>query len=167
MDDSSDAVTYQALLRDLRDPVFRYLIGMMRDRQDAEDLLQEVFFSAWRHLDQLRSTSGARSWVFAIAVNAVRSHGRRERLRRWVRLGRPSVGNDAYEPPSADTLAVRVALGKLTYTERQVLVLVGSCGLSAAETADVLGVSAEAAHKRWQRARARFITLMEGMGADR
>lgn len=167
MDDSADTATYHALLRDLRDPVFRYLLRMTRDRQDAEDLLQEVFFSAWRHLDQLRSASGARSWVFAIAVNAVRSHGRRERLRPWARLGQRRRSDEADEPPSSASLAVRAALGQSSESDRNVLVLVGTCGLSAAETAEILGISADAVHKRWQRARNRFISTVETMRIER
>ncbi len=63
-------------------------------------------------------------------------------------------------------MAVRAALGRLTCGERQVLVLIGTCGLSAAETAEVLGMSADAVHKRWQRARARFIAMAERMKVE-
>lgn len=153
---------YQSILNDLRDPVFGYLVRMTESREDAEDLLQEVFFAVWRHMGELKRPESARSWVFAIAVNAVTDYHRRRRILRWIPLTRNDRAREADEPPSASEIAVRQAIERVPLADRQILVLVGACQLSAPAVAEILGTSPAAVHKRWQRARDRFVQAMPG-----
>ena len=49
--------------------VYRFLLGMTRCREDAEDLLQETFIKAMRAKSELRDLSKMRSWLLTIARN--------------------------------------------------------------------------------------------------
>jgi len=53
----------------LRDRLLRYVIGLGLPVQDGEDVVQEVFLSLFRHLQQGRSRSNLRAWTFRVAHN--------------------------------------------------------------------------------------------------
>lgn len=66
------------LFRRHRDPLYRYLAGLTRNREFAEDLLQETFIRLWRQGSRLPDPIHM-SYVYRIAVNLVRDHARRTR----------------------------------------------------------------------------------------
>lgn len=55
--------------RQYRDDVYRYLLGLARDPNLAEDLLSETFLEALRALPAFRGESTAKTWLFGIARN--------------------------------------------------------------------------------------------------
>jgi RNA polymerase sigma-70 factor (ECF subfamily) len=63
------------------DAVYRYVRARLAPRHDqVEDLVQEVFLSAWESLSQYRGTGSLEAWVMGIARHKVENHYR-ERLR--------------------------------------------------------------------------------------
>lgn len=59
---------------------------------EVDDLVQEVFFAAFKQRDQLRDAHAAKSWLAVIAVRTARHRLRRRRLREFV-------GLDTFKPP--------------------------------------------------------------------
>ncbi len=66
------------LFRRHRDPIYRYLYGLTKQRELAEDLLQDTFFRLWRQGERLPQDTRI-AYVYRIAVNLVRDHVRRVR----------------------------------------------------------------------------------------
>ena len=67
------------LFDELRDRLLRYVVSLGLPVQDGEDIVQEVFLSLFRHLQQGRSRSNLRAWTFRVAHNQAlkrRSHTR-------------------------------------------------------------------------------------------
>ncbi|MCL4508667.1 MAG: RNA polymerase sigma factor [Chloroflexi bacterium] len=64
--------------------LLRYLIGMLRDPQLAEDLCQETFASAYRTVQALEHEEQLLPWLYRIATNKAISSLRRRRLIRWI-----------------------------------------------------------------------------------
>ena len=64
--------------------LLRFLTGMLGDRQSAADLVQIVFTKLVETIDQLEHND-LRAWLFKVAVNEARSHGRR------VSIGKKSI----------------------------------------------------------------------------
>lgn len=52
-----------------RDRLLRYIVSFGLPVQDAEDVVQEVFLALYRHLQQERSRSNLRAWIFRVAHN--------------------------------------------------------------------------------------------------
>lgn len=77
------------------------LVALTSDPAAAEDLVQEVFMTAWRGLERFEGDDAgasprARAWLLGIATNLGRN-ARRRRIRRWLRtLRRPAL------PPAPD-----------------------------------------------------------------
>ena len=70
-------VRYEALVKALHSDLYRYGYWLTRDKQVAEDLVQETFLRAWRALDSLKDEKAAKSWLITIL--------RRENARRFER----------------------------------------------------------------------------------
>ncbi|ADH99083.1 RNA polymerase sigma factor [Salisediminibacterium selenitireducens] len=56
--------------------VFNYVIAQTQNRQDAEELIQDIFYKVARNLDTFQRDSGFKTWVFAIARNTVLDYHR-------------------------------------------------------------------------------------------
>src|SRR5713101_5780639 len=61
--------------------VRRRIWSMVRNTNDAEDLLQEVFLKVWCRLSTFRSESTFRTWIIRVATNEVLQSYRREQRR--------------------------------------------------------------------------------------
>ena len=60
-------VDFDALAREHKDAVYRQMIRVCGNREDAEDVLIEALLKAYRHLDQLRESAAFRAWLAQIA----------------------------------------------------------------------------------------------------
>ena len=77
---SDDA--FQELVRMHQVQVHAFLGRFIRDLEAVDDLAQETFLSAYRHMGSFRGESSFRTWLFGIARNAALMHLRSERSRR-------------------------------------------------------------------------------------
>jgi len=135
---------WSALYKDLVGPVKGYFIA--RGASEAEDLTSETFLQVARDIGSFQGEEQAfRSWVFVIAhrrlVDSWRVAGRRPRSSALVEEVHEVPAGDTEEEAlsrlaTADVLA---AFEKLTEDQRAVLALRIIGGLSAEETAEVLG----------------------------
>ena len=139
------------------DRLHDYCVGMLRDRDDAADCVQDAFCTAATRLNQLRDADKLRPWLYAIARN--------EALRRLRDRRRETVSDDLPETvsqePGPDTLAARTELadlisdaaGGLSDRDRSILELTYRHGLDGPDLAEALGVSPVNATKMVQRLR--------------
>lgn len=82
--DAVDEVELTRLYEAHRVEVFAFLIRMCRDREAAEDLLQETFIRLIREARAGRMPDEVRPWLYRVAANAAISRGRRGAA--WTRL---------------------------------------------------------------------------------
>lgn len=139
--------------------VFAFLLSLTRDRALAEDLTQDTFVKATRSLRGFRG-GDARAWLFTIARSVFIDHTRRRRPTPVDLEDRhPAVaGPDVEERHVIDRV-----LASLPDRQRMALLLVDQGGLSYAEMADAVGISADAAKGLLHRARRNFRTAYEEM----
>lgn len=160
---------FEALFRDLRQPVLNYLFRLLGDAEQAEDVSQESFVKIYRALPGLPADANARAWVYRIATNAAYDVLRRRRLIRWLPLLRQADEDDGYErrevglPEAANEMAqleqhldVQAALNRLPTDLRTPLLLYSYQGLNTAEIAEIMQISRSAVKMRLQRARQLF-----------
>jgi RNA polymerase sigma-70 factor, ECF subfamily len=147
--------------------VYHLALKMLRDEQDAEDVLQETFINVYRHLDTFRGDSEFSTWVYRIATNASLMKIRSRRP--MSSLDEPTDDTDSDSPPrdlmdwsftpeealmNGETRSqMDKALTTLPETLRSVFVLRDIEGLSVEETARVLDISIPNVKTRLHRAR--------------
>src|SRR3954471_6978661 len=130
------------------DEIFRFLARRIGP-DVAEDATAETFLTAFRKRDRYdASRPDARPWLYGIATNTIRAHGRGER--RYQRAMARLADDPAVEP-FEDGAARRVVahqlrkrligvLDRLSPAERDVLLLIAWADLTYEETAEALGV---------------------------
>ncbi len=105
-----DRAAFGRLVARHQDALFGGISRMVRRREDAEDLAQEVFVKAFRNIARFQGRSSFYTWLFSIASNAVISHRRKMSARRrsdHVSLSEPGENKgqrdltDPGDPPEA------------------------------------------------------------------
>lgn len=77
---------FEGVVREQQSRVFRTLLGMLRDRDAAETLMQETFLRAYQHRDKFRGEASVGTWILRIAINLGRDHMRNQRMKFWRQL---------------------------------------------------------------------------------
>jgi RNA polymerase sigma-70 factor, ECF subfamily len=150
------------LYNEFHQPIFGYLFRLLRDRERAEDAVQEAFVKAYRALPRLDGDANYRAWLYRIATNTAYDRLRRQRLLSWLPLlddgDDPALHYDHID--GCDTsIQVQEALNRLPVRYRAPLLLYGVYGLSTAEIARVLGITRSGVKMRLARARRMFIEV--------
>lgn len=171
--ESNDPETFGSLVWESRVDLYAYLAR--RAPEAAEDLLSEVWVSAYRSQDTFDPARGSvRVWLFGIARNVLNRHlGQRAKDDRpWRWRQRESDGDswhlvDARLDAAAVAPALREALRDLAPEERELLLLVAWENLMPTEAAAVLSIPPGTARSRLHRARLKVIeSLRERFGPN-
>lgn len=83
---AGDGAAFAALVNRHRPPLLEMACRILGQREEAEDVLQEVFMSVHAHLNRFRGESKLSTWIYTIALNRVRNQIRRRGKRRMVPL---------------------------------------------------------------------------------
>jgi RNA polymerase sigma-70 factor, ECF subfamily len=155
---NGDGSAFAELIRPQYPAAFRVAYGLLQDAGEAEDVVQEAAFAAWKKLGNVREGSPLRPWFLAIVANRCRAVAK---SRRWSIV---RVDPREEEAPSTDIAAgvdLRVALGRLGHDDRLILVLRFYLDMPYEEVAGLLGVSTKAARTRVERAVHRMRPLLQ------
>ena len=161
---------FAEIVRRHRGSVYRVALANVGDAEDALDLVQETFVSAYRALRRYDATRPMRAWLAAIAINKCRDWARRRTVRRLFSCALPAeaaetvaderVGHDTEVEDRDELRRLRAAIAELPATLREPLVLRTIEGLSQAETASVLGITEKAVETRLRRARGKLTSML-------
>ena len=155
----------QVVLAELYPRIFRYVVSLVRDAAEAEDLTQETFLRAYRRHDSLRAPEATVSWLYSIAT-----HVCLDRLRERARHapGEAWLDPETVSPPDPAPAAglrleqddmsacVQGYVGELSDSYRAVLLLHDVHGLTCPQIAALLGDSPGSVKIRLHRARRRL-----------
>lgn len=59
--------------------IYNKILGMVKNREDAEDIAQDVFLTVYKNLKKFRNDSGIYTWVYRIAINKTYDFFRRKK----------------------------------------------------------------------------------------
>jgi RNA polymerase sigma-70 factor (ECF subfamily) len=162
-----DADAFGSLFERHAPAIFRYLYAHMDNREDAEDLTEEVFLRVWRSLSNYREQgSPFVAYLFRVARNALIDFYRRsQHAKNQISLEDGMFSEDGADPGDVvlnkiDNQEVRNLLSQLREEYRTVLVLRFLGDLSPDETAQVMGKSAGAVRVLQHRALAALRKLL-------
>jgi len=145
-----DEEAFSRLLAPAIQPGFRLAVGMLQDRAEAEDVVQEAVLKAWRRLGTFRADAEFTSWFLGIVANQCRT----VRRGRWWAVIRhsepPSPPADAGTAPADHDL--RRALLRLDADRRLIVVLHYYLDMGLEDVAAVVGAPVGTIKSRLHRA---------------
>lgn len=144
----------------------RYASAMLRDRDVADDLVQDCLERVIGHWGSRRREEDTRQWVFAIAHNLIVNKLRQD-ARRGLHIDIAEVDESALAAPAAQEHRVRhgellKALAALPEDQRSVVLLVTVEDLTYAETAKLLNIPIGTVMSRLSRGRERLQRALDG-----
>src|SRR5712692_1150885 len=172
-----DAAAYEEVLRTHQQRVFAVVGGILRRREDVEDVAQQVFIKAYFSLRRFDLRSAFGTWLYKIAVNECWDYLRKKRVRRLVYeadLGEEQIrqlesiadrpGGALRLPEDAGRRAeqrdlLERLLGELDEQDRLMLIMKEVEGFSVEEIGEVLELNVNTVKVRLFRARRRLVEI--------
>jgi RNA polymerase sigma-70 factor, ECF subfamily len=154
--------------------LYALIRGIVRDTGEADDLVQEAFYRAYRYLDRFDTERSFRPWIFKIGANLSFRYLRQHRRRSWISIEAedPQTGltlGDRLRSPGAEEAGPRLlehrrlseAMDRLPPLYRSILVLRAVHGLHYEEIAETLAIPVGTVMSRLSRARGALRELLE------
>ena len=148
--------------------IFNYLLRIVRDKDAAEDLLQEVYLAVWNGAKNFRKEASVKTWMYQIAHNQAVSWLRKNR--QSVEVGEQIVGmlksdTEQLLIDSWDRQQVSLALNQLSPNHRAVIELAFYHELSYSEIAAVIGCPLGTVKSRMSYAKRYLDKIMKQLGS--
>lgn len=151
---------FEQLMRRYQEQIFRISRSIVKNSQDAEDIVQDTFLQAYLKLDQLRQPDGFFSWLQKIAVNLSKNHKSRS-LPEGIAFEELTEEHQMLTTPEEIILrkelieAILKSIEMLPMKDREV-VKAHMDGLSHRVISDNFGISYQASMSRLSHARKRL-----------
>ena len=141
-----DQNAFAQIYEEYFDRIYRYIAVRLGDRTEAEDLTEQVFLNTLESIGSFKwKGTPFSAWLFRIAHNQVVDYHRKMSKRQNLPLD-DAIVDGGMDTASAAELnlkmgELKIAIGKLTDLQRQVVLLRFTSGLSITETAKSMGKS--------------------------
>jgi RNA polymerase sigma-70 factor (ECF subfamily) len=174
---AGNTALFELLMRRYNERIYRAARSIVRDEQEAEDIMQQAYVNAFTHLRQFNGSAQFSTWLTRIAINEalarVRRRGRYEALDDDLSNVEPFMSTNPVQNPERQAFVGELrgllewAIDTLPDGMREVFVLRDVEGLSTAEVAESLEVSEDVVKTRLSRGRAALRrALLERTGAS-
>ena len=158
-----NADAFEPLVRRYQNAAFAVAMGFLRDRTDAEDVVQDAFVAAYCKLSQLKDPAVFGSWLHRIVINRCKEWSRRKKASHLVRVD-PNAEHIRDEYPLAaqnhqdyiESLELWDEVERLPEHYRQVVNLYYYTGFSLKEIAAFLDIPESTARGRLYQSRIRL-----------
>lgn len=168
-----NTAAFGVLVRRYQERLYNSVYRLLDNAEDARDVVQEAFLSAYQSLDSFKGDARFFTWLYRIAVNTAISLKRKQRAMVRIETGRDSEPTLEPHDPSAESRPghaleqaeqgrhVREALARLSPEHRAVLVMKDMEGQKYETMAEVLQVPIGTIRSRLHRARLELRELLE------
>jgi RNA polymerase sigma-70 factor (ECF subfamily) len=177
-----DKEKFRMLVEKYQQMIFRTCIGFLHNKDDADDLTQEIFIQAYQFLTQFKGDSAFSTWLYRIAVNASLNKIRKSPLKLIFQRFENITGNknemEIYSPvpveETPESILIRQehidwvqrALDNLPENQRTAIVLSKYDDLSQKEIAEIMNTTEGAVEALLQRAKRRLREKLSAQGKN-
>ncbi len=155
---SGDLTAWENIMQEQQEAIFRLAYLLLGDAGDADDVAQEVFIRAFRHLESFDSSRALRPWLLGITANLARNRRRSVgryiyHLARMARLTPPDVIDPEQETTRrAEANLLWKAVHRLSDDDQEIIYLRYFMEYSVDEVAETLNIAAGTVKSRLSRA---------------
>ena len=145
----------------------RLALALGVNREQVDDILQEVFHAAWKYPSGFAADIDLRRWLFRVTINECNKvHRKASRWRRaWTEVvRRATLDLNSHESRSELQAAVRDALDKLPHRQRAILILRYFEGYDSKEIGNILEVPDSTVRSQLRAARAALAGQLRQLG---
>ncbi|MDR0750815.1 MAG: RNA polymerase sigma factor [Tannerellaceae bacterium] len=164
-----DTTAYTCILDKYSRQIYSLAFKVVRNKEDAEELAQDVFLKVFKHLNGFKGDSSFSTWIYRIAYNTVISYTRKKK-QEWLAIDEAMIANVA-EEEAANALGqtdsdrqmelLDKALAQLPPGERAMILFFYTEGKSIDEIASITALSVSNVKTKLHRIRKKLFVLMK------
>lgn len=161
---NAEARAFDELIAQYQPAIASLASRLLGWRADVDDVVQDVFFAAYRSVKRFRGDCSIQTWLMRLTLNQCRSRQRRRLLSlRWLRQQAAPLQVQPSLAMEQDEISdqVRLAMQKLRPADREILVLYYLEDRSGLEISELFQTSPAAVDVRLHRARAKLKEYMQ------
>ncbi len=149
--------------------IYGFTRKLLEDPELAKDVLQTVFLRLYEDAGRIHNPSHLKTWLFAVARNECLTQRRKSSRNLPLEGDEPIVSDGAHDALERDErhALIRVAIGRLTPEQREVVVLREYEDLSYREIAEIIGVAESVVKSRLFEARRKLFDLLKNVFQER
>jgi RNA polymerase sigma-70 factor (ECF subfamily) len=167
-----DTAAFAELYRRYSRRIYHTIYRLLRNRDDADDVLQNTFLNAWRSITCFKGDSEFFTWLYRIATNLAISHQRRRGSKKEKPIPEDDGSGNIYDPPAPashpgenlesqeDITELRRAMQKLSEDHRIIICMKDIQEMSYEEIAQALDIPIGTVRSRLHRARLELAQLL-------
>lgn len=155
------------LLVDHHDMIYRLCYAYIYNKEDIEDLFQEITINIWKSLDQFRGDSRMSTWIYRVAVNTALLYNKKDKKRRSVIINQETQSSniliddaDEYLEKEQNIQQLRKAMNHLDKQDRLIISLVLE-GIKYDEIAEIMGMTSNYVGVKINRIKTRLFKLLK------
>ncbi|MGA2125871.1 MAG: sigma-70 family RNA polymerase sigma factor [Xanthobacteraceae bacterium] len=168
---AGDRLAMQVLVVRHHVRMFRFVLGLVKDRTVAEDLIGDVFLDVWRQAHTFEARCAVATWLLSIARNkalsALRSRRTHDPLDEASTIEDPQAGPEALVQIKDRGEIIRRCLEALSPEHREIVDLAYYHEKTIDEVAEIVGIPLSTVKTRMFYARKRLAVLLAEAGIDR
>jgi RNA polymerase sigma-70 factor (family 1) len=171
---AGDYAAFDSMFSAYADPLAAFVYGLLKSREDAQEVVQDLFLWIWEHRDRWEFPGQLRSYLYRAARNRAISRIRHRRVENYFQLRSETHASEvptrrtAVLPEAPDRLeaadlsaCVSRAISELPERARQVFLLIRQHHMSYAPAAEVMQISPKTVENHMARA---FAGLRAALG---
>lgn len=158
------------LIESISPKIYRHLIKIGANREDARDIVQDALYKAVLYIDSIGSNQIS-AWLFKVAINGYYDLCRRQNRRIEIPVDPTALVSDD-DGPETRLMKEEVhgdifrALDQLSTTQKHLLLLKYEQNLSYDEISELLGIPVSTVATYLYRARQKFMQVYKGVNND-
>ncbi len=155
---TGDIRAYEALFRKYYQALVNYGFGLLKDREEAEEMVQQVFVNVWNKREEIVIQSSVQAYLYRAVNNLCMNRIRHLKVRDAHRNEVEYTASRSYEHSAQVLISkeltkkIQESVSRLPEKCREIFEMSRFEGLSYAEIADALGVSVKAVEKHMSKA---------------
>lgn len=137
---TGETAAFGPLIKIYRKQLFSYLLRLLGNREDAEDLFQEILIKCWKGINKYSEQQKFSSWLFAIAHNTAMDKLRKRNKETMITETDPDELKHSSDPHKEFigkeiSIKIQKALDLLPFKQKEVFLLRVNSGMSFKEIA--------------------------------
>lgn len=165
MDENKRKEKLEELMNIYSKKIFKLFYYSIGDKEEAKDLLQDVFFKVYKGLPRFKGGSSPYTWIYRIAINTLRTYIRKQKFKRFFSFEKiPEEIHPGYDPPTTPSLILYEALKKMPLDFKEVILLYYYEEYGIKEISEILGIPEGTVKSRLFRGREFIKNYLEKRG---
>ncbi|MFA8341511.1 MAG: RNA polymerase sigma factor [Rhodothermaceae bacterium] len=139
---------FQKIFNENKDRIYRLCFSVIENKNDADDLFQEVMINVWNNLEKFRGESEVSTWIYRISVNSALLFNKRFSRKKEMnpvideekmKVIKSDIKNNNIEQKELLRI-LYLCIGKLKRQDKIIITLLLE-GLSHKEISDIVGIT--------------------------